>query len=1011
MRTIPLIAVICLSFAALAALWLGLRTSGNDVRAQNHADASDDPSSSAALDAENAAASAAARDGGREAIHVGPSLEEIAQAEALRKLRESKLVEGRVVGPDGAGGVRGIPGATVWASAGQNDWMQLPLDIETDGLPARWIQLQKVETDADGHFGFKGLKPGPLRLAARASGFAPAYLDHLDLPQYEHHVLGDVKLESGVTVKGRVIGNDGDGLAGVKVLIALDCVHRANLIALPGRGIPAGTTGADGAFVVDQLASGPWHLLFEAPGYVLAERDGRIERAGQSESGVVVRLEKGLDISGKVVCKDAEIPKGLRIGARLVPPPKEQHDPANAPNEDDDAPNIPKDDVRSRYGTVEDDGTFVITGLKAWSSYRLIASRKTEDASGWKAFPAVEPQNVPAGSRGIELVYKPESALIFRVVDDASGLPIQDMIVAAGVGRERALRDDKGEVVHEFVDGKVRYPEMHVPTAGGKAVVLRVSANGYKDHENKNVGLRAGQELDLGEIRLLPEHVVVVTVTDAVDAKPIEGARVLLSAQKNDEELKELADNPPDQTLLGDIAWKVAVTGADGKARITSIPGKSVGLIASAKDHRPSKVEHALLPDDTDPTFTLELGHGGTVVAKVTDNAGHPIAGVGVEHRLPRRTADDENVEAPRKTNAEGIVRFEALIDGVHAFRVHEEEGEVYFWGNNDESQDHSPRWVDVGVAEGQSADVEFTAPPRGDVHGIVREGGRPVEGAHIKFVPRKEGEGHEGMAYWGGASDPFSTVTNGDGEYKLEHLCCGEYSAMVMTAGRRMGAEFRVRVTQDESEHDFDLDVSGIEGTVLDERGTPMAGIQVNCWRVNGGLNVESPYHMVVTEDDRGNARVDWQQISSSRLVTDQNGHYLLSGLVSDEPVTVYVEGEWVEHASSPPITLSPGETRHGVDFALHLAGKVEVTLGATATRRQEWYMARLSKGEDDKVQVIGQTWIGSWQKTNTIPSVLPGHYKIALRRYGDDNAPPLSEAEVDVAIGQVAHVTLDPH
>jgi hypothetical protein len=167
----------------------------------------------------------------------------------------------------------------------------------------------------------------------------------------------------------------------------------------------------------------------------------------------------------------------------------------------------------------------------------------------------------------------------------------------------------------------------------------------------------------------------------------------------------------------------------------------------------------------------------------------------------------------------------------------------------------------------------------------------------------------------------------------------------------------------------------------------------------------------MVVTEDDRGNARVDWQQITSSRLVTDENGHYVLSGLVSDEPVTVSVEGEWVEHANSPPITLSPGEMRHGVDFTLRLAGKVEVTLGVGGSRKQEWYMARLSKGEEDKLQVVGQTWIGPWNKTNTIASVLPGHYKLALRHYGDESAPSLAEAEVDVQVGQVAHVTLDPH
>jgi protocatechuate 3,4-dioxygenase beta subunit len=1002
MRTIHLIAAVLLATAALLALWLGLRAPEGDVLAQTSAAATAPGGTSADLAGANADKTAASAASARQAIVFGPTPEELARAEAERKARAAKTVEGRVVGPDGK---TGIANATVWASTGGSDWMKLPLDIETDGLPARWLTLKTVQTTDDGHFTIQGLEPGALRIAARASGFAPAYLDHLDLPPYEHHSLGDVKLETGVTVKGRVLGDDGEGLAGVRILIALDCVHRANLIALPGRGIPAGTTAEDGSFVVDQLAYGPWHLLFEAPGYVLAERDGRIDRAGTAEGGVVVRLEKGLEIRGQVVCKDAEVPGDLRIGARLQPPPKEEHGPAG---QQDEEPNIPKDDVRARYGDVQADGTFVVAGLKPWSSYRLVASRKTE--SGWKPFTAVEPKTVPSGSRGIELVYKPESVLVFHVIDSVTGAPVEDLVAAAGIGRERALRDDKGEVVHAFPDGRVRYPELRVPVTGTKPVVLRIMAAGYKDHENKNVGLKPGQELDLGDIRLEPEHVVVVTVTDAVTGAPIEGARVLLSSQKTDEELRDLADNPPDQRLLGDPAWKSALTGADGKARVTSIPGKSAGIIASAKDHRPCRVEHALLPDAADHALELKLGRGGTVVAKVTDNTGHPVAGVGIEHRLPRRTADEENIEDARKTDAAGIVRFEALVDGVHSFRVREDQGEVYFWGDENQQSD-APRWSDVGVVEGQSTDVEFTAPPRGDVHGLVREGGRPVEGAHIKFVPRKEGEGQHGMAYWGGATDPFSTVTAADGTYKLEHLRCGEYSALVMTAARRMGAEFKVRVTPDGSQHDFDLDVSGIEGQVLDEHGTPLAGIQVNCWRVNGGLDVEAPYHMVVTEDDRGNPRVDWQQVSSRRLVTDENGRYVLSGVVSDEPIVVGVDGEWVEHGNSAPITLSPGEMRHGVDFRLRLAGKVEITLAVSASRRQEWFMARVLRGDDEHPQTVGQTWVGGWNRTNMISSLVPGHYKVVLRRHGNESAPPLAQAEVDVQVGQVAHVTLDPH
>src|SRR4051812_38686093 len=100
MRTIHLFAILCLAAAALVALWLGLCTTSGGVRAQSTSDTSATSSASASLDPQSAAASAAASEGVREAIHVGPSPEELAKAEAERKQRESKLVEGRIVGPD-----------------------------------------------------------------------------------------------------------------------------------------------------------------------------------------------------------------------------------------------------------------------------------------------------------------------------------------------------------------------------------------------------------------------------------------------------------------------------------------------------------------------------------------------------------------------------------------------------------------------------------------------------------------------------------------------------------------------------------------------------------------------------------------------------------------------------------------------------------------------------------------------------------------------------------------------
>lgn len=1006
MRTKHLLVVVLFVIAALLGLWYVVGSSPVSVRAASPFDEVDAREREAAIVAATTNANARpTEDAGREALPTLVAPDAAAEA-AKKKAAQKPTVSGRVVGREG----KGVAGALVWASTGTN-WVQLPLDVEPEGLPPRWISVKKVECDAEGVFVFEDLKPGAMRLAARASGYAPTYLDHLDLPVYEHHTLADVRLEPGVSVSGKVIGPDGQGIADVNVLIALDSIRKANLVAVPGRGVPTTTTAADGTFVVDQLGAGAWHLMFDAPGYVLAESDGRLEHAGEKQTGVVVRLEKGLEIRGKITAKDAAVPAGLRVSARLTieKPQRVANDPnGEQGGEEDESAVSSSNEIRARQALVAEDGTFVVSGLKVGGRYRLSAAKKTDDERGFKPFTAVEPATATAGEKGVELVYKPESVIVLRVLDDTSGEPITEFALFAGVGRERALRDEKGEVVHTFADGRARFPELRVPTSGGKPVTLRIAASGYKDHENKNVPLKTGQELDLGDIRMTRERSVIATVLDEATGAVVPGARVVLSVTRSDAELTDLSRQPPEQDMWGDTTLKFGRTGADGKTKLTSVPGKMAAIQASAKGFLPSSVVRMMLAPDTDPVVELKVKHGGTVIAKVTDGFGHAVAGVGLQHRLPRRNGEDEGeIEDGKKSDAQGLVKFEALEPGVHAFQVHEEHGDVYFWDERGDQADET-HWIESSVAADTVATLEFTAPPRGTVSGHVTEGGRAVEGAHLKFVPYKEGQ-QQGMAYWGGANDPFSTVTDNEGAYKLENLRCGEYSVLVMNSGRRMAAEFRATITSEPRTFDFQLEISGIEGRVTDTDGRPLAGLNVSVYRVKGGLDIDAPYHMVLVEDERGNPNVNWEQTSRGSARTDAAGRYALQGLLTDEPLVVQIQGDWVEQGTSPEIILAHGETKIGVDFALRPAGKIEVTMQGAGGKREGWYQVRVSKAGDKDNAVIHQTYVGGWNRTQTMPSIVPGRYKITVLRHGDENSPPLSEQEVEVVVGQITRCSFN--
>ncbi len=1005
MRPIHLVAVLLIALAAVVSVWFATDRGFGVVRAAG-ANATDAEALLAHANLGDDARPIEEEASTRVAIQFGLSAEERTRAEAEKKKKEARRVVGRVV--DRAG--QGVGGATVWATTSSN-WIQFPLDVEPDGLPSQWIKLQKVEANAEGEFAIEGLDPGPLRIAARSGGFAPTYLDHLELPEYQKHAVGDVVLEKGVRVEGRVLGPNGEPYAGANILIALDCVNRSNLVTVPGRGVPATASGGDGSFVVDQLAAGPWHLLVEAPECIVAECSGNIEFAGGKEAGVVVRLQTGAKIQGKIVCKDAAIPPLLRVAARLQPENEDQGGENERPSFDappTERQEQSKDEVRTRYGLVAEDGSFTILGLKGAANYRLAVSNQLEDKS-WRGYQAVEAKTVRAPNVGVELLFKPESALVFRVIDDVTGAPIKDLVAYSGIGRERPLRDDKGEVKHVFADGVVRYGELRIPLTNTKPVPLRITANGYKDHENKNTLLHTGQELDLGDIRMKPEHVVVATVRDAKTNEPIEDARVVLSATHDEDDLRSTQNEKIEATLLGDVNLKVARTLADGKARLSAIQNRAVLVVATAKGYRPCRAQRLAFTPDADMDVELKLDHGGSVIVKVTDGTGHPVEGVGIQHRLPKQNLDDENIDGSVKSDRQGVARFDALENGVHGFRVREDDGDVYFWSEDGSEQRETP-WREVAVIDGQETNLEFVAPPRGSMYGIVREGGRPVSGAHIKFVPREPGVEKQGQAYWGGGSDAFATVSAYDGSYKIEHLRCGEYSALVVLNHRTMPAEFRVRIVVEPTQRDFDLDISGVEGRVTDPEGRPLAGLVVQCSRSQPGLEIDAPYHMVITEDDRGNPNVDWKQISGHTITTDSNGQYLIPGLATQEPIIVSVSGEWVENGSSGEFTLSPGEVRHGVDFTLRRAGQVLVRLAGGRNKRDEWFECRLSPIGEPAGRHEASTYVGAWNEDGRLESIVPGRYKLTIRLHGEESVPPALESELDVVVGQVTQIPFDP-
>ncbi|MBL8862245.1 MAG: carboxypeptidase regulatory-like domain-containing protein [Planctomycetes bacterium] len=911
-----------------------------------------------------------------------------------RRPKPRPRVTGRVV--DAAG--RPLGGARVWATT-SSQWARVPLDLEREAFAGRWLDVARAETDAEGRFAFDALLPGRVRLVARAAGRAPTYREALGELRQDDLDLGDIALDPGAAVAGVVLQAGGAPAPGVRVLVAADALASGGALSIPGHGVPVAETDAAGRFRVDELAPGPFELLFVREGSALARVAGRTQRAGEELAGFVVRLEPGAAISGRVRLKPGVLAGAMRVVARRLAPAADATQASTEEPQPEDGDAVIE--ARPRTAVVGPDGTFRVEGLLAGEAYRLTLAVKRGEV--WHVAGA---RNVSAPSSSMEFVVDADAGLKARVVDDATGEPLEEFVVWWGVGRFRVLRDERNEVQRAWPGGELRCAEPRAPPPGRPAW-LRISAPGRVDFERKDLVLVDGTEIDLGEIRVVAERRLVITVVDEQDLA-VEGARVLVTAE-GPERLEQWARTPDRQDLSGEVQVRTARTDEDGRAVLAGYPGRLARLTATAPGFAPAVAVEARQPRDADHAARLVLRRGARVTVVVHDGAGRAVAGAPVGHRPARLPVDRGQERFARVlSDGRGEARFEALEGGVHAFRLELEDGEsAWFEADADRAVREEP-WREVSLAESSDLRIDFVAPPRGTLAGVVREGGRVLEGAVVKLVPWVEGR-ESGWTWAGDGQDPFAARTNHRGEYRIENRRTGTYLALVHHPDRRMPLEQRLVLGAGEQLADFTLDANEIRGRVTDPEGLPIAGVRIQVERLGAAIEMEPPQPLVLGVDDRGQPRLERRAGGGARAArTDARGNYLLRGLVDSQPLSVSARGEDVEGRSLEPITLAPGEVRGGADFVLRRAGRVELTLQG-ALLEDHGYQVEIVAREQEGERVLRRVWLSKWDPAETVASIVPGRHALRLsRRDRQGLSTPLGEVEVEVEVAKLARAVL---
>lgn len=535
----------------------------------------------------------------------------------------------------------------------------------------------RARSDADGAFVLPlgALVASPeLRLAVRATGFAP-----LERPlDARARALGTLALARGVVLEGVVRDRAGQPVAGA-ALRALDPVNRSGLPAAAEAGELLAKSDARGAFRAEGLASGPWRMLVRADDHPDLVCEGRTSAPGEVVEGLSLVLADGVSIDGRVTGDPQALAGALVRAIPLAAPdaPPGGGAPAyRGPASAEDA--LPA----AREAGVGAQGAFAVRGLEPGRRYRLAVWRAGAHAAARPDSAWVE---AGAGERGVALALRGETALAFQAVDAASGLPLPVLEARAGCTLLVPLAEDDGRPRHDFPDGRVRFPLLF--DCGARPVTLRVAAPGHETLVVGELAPAAGTTLALGVLALepLPEALVLV-LADASGA-PVEGAEV---------ELRSASAPAPAE----DDPWRVARTGADGRARVHGRPGAT--LVVRHPGFLPAQEPAA---GGALGERVVRLRAPARALVEVVDEHGAPVAHAWVRH-LP--VASEAAEAAPRwdgaRTGRDGVARFEALARGAHRFEIRWESA-------------GGPDTVVAGaleVVEGGEHALRLVVPPRG---------------------------------------------------------------------------------------------------------------------------------------------------------------------------------------------------------------------------------------------------------------------------------------------------------
>lgn len=521
---------------------------------------------------------------------------------------------------------------------------QAPARIDASGAAAPpSILAGDTTTDDAGRFEFTAAEPQAWHAIAIDPKGPRADLHLIDAPLRPGATtdLGDIRLAASVLIRGRVVGEEGDPVAGARVragvfpvpyaaeyLAALRPGSRvlfgkvaarvdarvietpawldAALAALP---LPAAETAADGTYVLEAVPQGLITLLVDKPGFAECVRPPRPSGGGGESDFPDVLLRRGATLAISVRGADGAPVSGAEVIA---------------------GPALSLSEWRWLHpaATASSTSRFELAGLPEDASV-LVAARRSPQHDWTFA-------SADAGGE-LDLALPPTSTLLLAVLDP-SGAPVPAAELRLAPGRPIDL-DDLAPRVHARIDtGLERTPDGRYAIAGlapGRYVASATAA-GYAE---ASLLVDVHDERVERELRLALGTKVEVRVVDSATGRAVEHARVGVE-------------------VSGIEAARIARTDGDGRA---SFQGAAAGRTLRFTVEHPAYATLHARAEHAEREHVLALGQGCSLSGRVHVGGVPPR-----EPLLAIAMVRDGSEELPRLAALDdrGEVRFERLPAG-----------------------------------------------------------------------------------------------------------------------------------------------------------------------------------------------------------------------------------------------------------------------------------------------------------------------------------------------------------